>query len=126
MKIIIQNMMKRNSYTKGGHMKIAIIGAGNIGGAIAAGLAKGKLVQSADIICTARTQTTLDKIKAIDPEMNVTRDNHFAAKEADIIILAVKRWLVEEGITDMREQLDPQKQIFVSVAAGISLDQLGR
>ena len=40
-------------------MKIAIIGAGNMGGAIAAGLAKGKLVQSADIICTARTQTTL-------------------------------------------------------------------
>jgi pyrroline-5-carboxylate reductase len=107
-------------------MKIAIIGAGNMGGAIAAGLAKGKLVQSGDIICTARTQTTLDKIKLIDSEINVTNDNHFAAREAEIIILAVKPWLVEEVITDMREHLDPQKQIFVSVAAGISLEELGR
>ena len=43
-------------------MKVAIIGAGNMGGAIAAGLAKGKLVQTGDFICTARTQSTLDKV----------------------------------------------------------------
>ena len=76
-------------------MKVAIIGAGNMGGAIAAGLAKGKLVQSSNIICTARTQTTLDKIKAIYPEIVTTNDNAFAAKEADIVILAVKPWLME-------------------------------
>ena len=60
-------------------MKVAIIGAGNMGGAIAAGLAKGKLIQSSNIICTARTQTTLDKIKSIDPEIVTTNDNAFAA-----------------------------------------------
>ena len=59
-------------------MKIAIIGAGNMGGAVAAGLAKGNLVKSADIVCTARTQTTLDKIRAIDPEITVTTDNSAA------------------------------------------------
>ena len=106
------------------HMKIAIIGAGNMGGAIAAGLAKGKLVQSGDIICTARTQTTLDKIKAIDPEISVITDNEYAAKEADIIILAVKPWLMEEVIADIRQHFDPLKQIFVSVAAGVTLEQL--
>ena len=106
-------------------MKVAIIGAGNMGGAIAAGLAKGKLVQSSDIICTARTQATLNKIKAIDPEIVATNDNAFAAKEADIIILAVKPWLMEEVIADLREHIDPFKQIFVSVAAGITLEELG-
>ena len=105
-------------------MKIAIIGAGNMGGAIAAGLAKGKLVQSGDIICTARTQATLDKIKAIDPDIVTTNDNAFAAKEADIVILAVKPWLMEEVIADIREHIDPFKQVFVSVAAGITLEEL--
>ena len=105
-------------------MKIAIIGAGNMGGAIAAGLAKGKLVHSGDIICTARTQTTLDKIRAIDPEITLTTDNSAAAKEADIIILAVKPWLMEEVIVDIRKDFDPLNQIFVSVAAGITLEEL--
>jgi pyrroline-5-carboxylate reductase len=105
-------------------MKIAIIGAGNMGGAVAAGLAKSTLVQSEDIICTARTQTTLDKIKAVDPEIAVTNDNAYAAKEADIIILAVKPWLMKEVIEDIRENLDPLNQIFVSVAAGVSLAEL--
>ena len=106
------------------HMKIAIIGAGNMGGAIAAGLAKGKLVQSREVICTARTQATLDKIKAIDSEIIVTTDNSAAAKEADIIILAVKPWLMEEVITDIRPSFDPLNQIFVSVAAGVTLEEL--
>ena len=105
-------------------MKISIIGAGNMGGAIAAGLAKGKLVQSGDIICTARTQATLDKIKAIDPETVTTNDNAYAAKEADIVILAVKPWLMKEVIADLREHIDPSKQVFVSVAAGITLEEL--
>ena len=105
-------------------MKIAIIGAGNMGGAIAAGLAKGKLVQSRNIICTARTQATLDKIKGIYPEIVVTTDNSIAAKEADIIILAVKPWFMEEVIADIRENFDPVNQIFVSVAAGITLEEL--
>ena len=107
-------------------MKIAIIGAGNMGGAVAAGLAKGKLVQSRDIICTARTQTTLNKIKAIDSDITVTTDNSFAAREADIIILAVKPWLMEEVITDIRQHFDSINQIFVSVAAGVSLEKLSK
>lgn len=106
------------------NLKIAIIGAGNMGGAIAAGLAKGKLIQARDIICTAKTQTTLDKIKVIDPEIAVTRNNSFAVKEADVIILAVKPWLMEKVIAEFKESIDPIRQIFVSVAAGISLEEL--
>lgn len=106
------------------NMKIAIIGAGNMGGAIAAGLAKGKIVKSGNIICTARTQKTLDKIKAIDPEIAVTTDNIMAVKEADVVILAVKPWLMENVISGFREHAAPSGKIFVSVAAGITLDQL--
>lgn len=106
-------------------MKTAIIGAGNMGGAIAAGLAKGNIFQPGQIICTARTQKTLGKIKSIDPDIYVTTDNIMAVKEADVIILAVKPWLMEDVIAGFREHTDASRQIFVSVAAGITLDQLG-
>lgn len=94
-------------------MKIAIIGAGNMGGAIAAGLAKGKIVKSGNIICTARTQKTLDKIKAIDPEIAVTTDNIMAVKEADVVILAVKPWLMENVISGFREHAAPSFLIII-------------
>lgn len=105
-------------------MKIAIIGAGNMGGAIAAGLAKGTIVQTGDIICTARTQKTLGRVKSIDPEINVTTDNCMAVKDADVIILAVKPWLMEDVVVGLRDHVDISRQIFVSVAAGITLEQL--
>lgn len=105
-------------------MKVAIIGTGNMGGAIAAGLAKGTKVHTGHIICTARTQKTLDKIRSIDPEIIVTTDNSMAVKEADVVILAVKPWLMENLLADLRGHLDHSRQIFVSVAAGITLEQL--
>lgn len=106
-------------------MKITIIGAGNMGGAIAAGLTKGTLAKAGEITCTARTQATLEKIKSINPEIILTTDNIMAVKEADVVILAVKPWLMEEVIGGFRNHIDPAKQIFVSVAAGITLEQLG-
>lgn len=105
-------------------MKIAIIGAGNMGGAIAAGLAKGKIFKPCQIICTARTQKSLDKVKSIDPDIVIMNDNVMAVKEADVIVLAVKPWLMENVIAGFRESIDVSRQIFVSVAAGISLEQL--
>ena len=56
-------------------MKITIIGAGNIGGAIAHGLAKGHMFKASDITCTAQSQATLDKIKAANPDFVVLSDN---------------------------------------------------
>lgn len=105
-------------------MKIAIIGAGNIGGAIAAGLAKGDIFKPANIICTAHSEKTLEKMSSINPGFTLTHDNLFAAKIADIIILAVKPWRIEEIIDEIRPVLNFDRQIIVSVAAGINFDTL--
>ena len=44
-------------------MKITIIGAGSIGGAIAKGLAKGNMFKASDITCTAQSQATLSSLQ---------------------------------------------------------------
>ena len=99
-------------------MKIAIIGAGNMGGAIARGLAKGSIIQVADICVSNPTQGKLDALKAEFPAMQVTCSNVDAVTGADMVLLAVKPWLVEQVVKEL--PLDAEKQVLVSVAAGIS------
>ena len=48
-------------------MKIAIIGAGNMGGAIARGLAKGTIIKTEDICVSNPSQGKLDALKAEFP-----------------------------------------------------------
>ncbi|MBR5298611.1 MAG: NAD(P)-binding domain-containing protein, partial [Parabacteroides sp.] len=61
-------------------MKITIIGAGNMGGAIAKGLAKGRLFKDTDITCTAQSEKTLEKIKEANANIIVSLDNIEAIK----------------------------------------------
>lgn len=101
-------------------MKIAILGAGNMGGAIACGLAQGGLVATKDIIVTNPSVCKLDKLKSEYPEINVSTDNSVAS-EADMVIIAVKPWKVEEVVKPLHLH---RPQIVVSVAAGISFETL--
>lgn len=105
-------------------MKITIIGAGNIGGAIARGLAQGSLFKASDITCTAQSEETLQKMKAANPDFILTHDNVAAAKGADLILIAVKPWRVETIIEEIKPALDFNRQMIVSVAAGITFEQL--
>ena len=77
-------------------MKIAIIGAGNMGGATARGLAQSQHVSAKDIFVSNPSKGKLDDIKAEFPEINITQDNKECVKDADMIILAVKPWKVED------------------------------
>ena len=105
-------------------MKIAFIGTGNMGSAIVKGLVKSGTCCPEDIICTAKTEATLDKLLQYNDKLCVSRDNKEAASKSDIIVLAVKPWLIGEVIDEIRPVVDLKRQIIVSVAAGISLKEL--
>lgn len=105
-------------------MKIAIIGAGSIGRAIARGLAKGTVFQASDITCTTRTEESLKKIEEINPHFILTHNNKEAVAGADIVVIGVKPWRVEEIIDEIKPVLDFDRQIIISVAAGITFDLL--
>ena len=102
-------------------MKAAIIGAGNMGSAIARGMAKGSIVPATSITVSNPSQGKLDRLKAAFPALQVTRDNRAAAKGADMVILAVKPWLIEPVVKELGIEADT---LVVSVAAGISCGQL--
>lgn len=105
-------------------MKLAIIGTGNMGGAIARGLIAAGAWEAGHLICTAGSDAGLERIRATLPGVQVTRDNRQAASEADIILLAIKPWFMGEVCDEIRPILDLSRHIIISVAAGISLQEM--
>ncbi len=105
-------------------MKISIIGGGNMGGAIAKGLATGSIVVPQDITVINRRQKKADELKAFDNRINAVTNDYSSLKEADIVIVAVKPWMVEDLLNEHRDKLNDDRQILASVAGNISLKQL--
>ena len=105
-------------------MRIAIIGTGNMGGAILRGLIKAGACRPEEFVCTAKSEATKNKLREYNDVIRVVDDNAAAVAEADIIVLAVKPWLVGEVMEEIRPALDLKRQIIVSVAAGVTLEQL--
>ena len=101
-------------------MKITVIGAGNMGGALVKGWAKAGL--SANLIVTARTQETLDRLVEKCPGITTMLDNKQASKDADVVLLAVKPWLVEQVIEEIKPELDGK--MLVSVAANVRHERI--
>jgi pyrroline-5-carboxylate reductase len=106
------------------NLKIAIIGAGNMGGAIARGLAKGSLIAASNILVSDVSESHLAAIRSAQPEITTSTSNIEIVKNADIVILAVKPWLVEVVAAEIEKKLDYKKQIIVSVAAGVDFSKL--
>ena len=102
-------------------MRITIIGAGNMGAAIACGLAQSQFINAKDITVSNPHNEKLEKLKERFPEINTTNDNKEATRNADIIILAVKPWKVEEVLRPIHPQ---RPQMLVSLAAGISIEEV--
>ena len=105
-------------------MKVAIIGAGNMGGAVALGLAAGSKVNEEDIIVANPSQGKLDAIKAKFPKVRTVNSNAEAVKDADFVLIAVKPWKVEEVVAEIKPVVDNSRVIIASVAAGIGTERL--
>lgn len=102
-------------------MKIAIIGAGAMGGAMADGFIKSGAVKPADISVANPTAQKLEHFAL--QGASVTTDNKTAAEGADIVIIAVKPWLVEQVVNELKPMLNYTRQTIITVAAGISGSQ---
>ena len=102
-------------------MKVAIIGAGNMGGAIARGLAKGHYIKANEITVSNPSNGKLEALKTEFPDIHTTHSNKEAVSDADIVIVAVKPWKMEEVLKPLRLR---QPQVLVSVAAGLTFENL--
>ncbi|MDD6216124.1 MAG: pyrroline-5-carboxylate reductase [Roseburia sp.] len=95
---------------------IGFIGAGNMGSAIIGGILDSSLATTSQIIASAHSTATLEKIRnkfAIE----TTPDNTKVAEQADILFLAVKPDKFDEVIPQIRDHVKSDC-VIVSIAAG--------
>ena len=101
--------------------KIAIIGGGNLGTAIAEGLLISKFCKASEIIITKRRIETLEKLK--EKGVRITSDNSEAVRSCDLIILAVKPYQVSEVLNSFKNEIS-SKHILVSVVTGVLISDI--
>lgn len=95
-----------------------------MGGAIARGIAAGTLVPATEIAaCSTNQDGELDALHADCPEITVSTDNTIAAK-ADMIIIAVKPWILDKVLAQITPSVDFSRQIIVSIVAGATIGHI--
>lgn len=102
--------------------KIAIIGGGNLGMAIAEGLIQSGFILPKHIIVTKRNVSTL-----LHLERNgvlVSDNNEEAVRFADLVILAVKPFQADDILSKLSVTLNAGKHVLISVITGVSIDAI--
>lgn len=102
--------------------KIAILGGGNLGAAIAEGLMKSQFVSPDRITVTRRNVEAIQHLKALG--VAVTNDNASAVSNSDVIIVSLKPYNVKEVLEGIKASFDPARHILVSVVTGVFLKDL--
>ncbi len=98
-------------------LTVTFIGAGNMARSLIAGLMEDNSPLS--IRVADPDQNQLDVIRRHWPEITVDTDNLAMIDGADMVVLAVKPQVMSDVISPFQEIAQRQRQVFVSVAAGI-------
>jgi pyrroline-5-carboxylate reductase len=101
--------------------KIAIVGGGNLGTAIAEGLIKSKFCKPADISVTKRNTATLRQLA--DRGVQVSADNVSAVRNSELVILAVKPFQASDVLQGLKKVLT-SRHILVSVVTGVLMEDI--
>ena len=101
--------------------KIAIIGGGAMGGATAAGAVAAGIAPENITVANPH----LEKLAGLEKlGVNVTVDNIEAVRGADLIVLAVKPWILSGVVAEIRDSIDYSRQEVALIVAGISGNDL--
>jgi len=102
--------------------RIAILGAGNIGQAIAGGLLASGQVEAGRITLTRRSRDLIEAWR--ERGCKVTSDNLEALRESDLLVLAVEPQQFDGLLAEIGGELDDGRHVLVSVVTGVSCAQI--
>jgi len=100
---------------------IGIIGAGNIGMAIAKGMVKHQVTEPSKLFLSRKRNGLLEEQKKNGFAL---ADNSTLASQCDVIILAVLPGQAREVVLDLKEQLAVENKVLVSVVSAVSIREL--
>ena len=103
--------------------KVAVVGAGNLGGALAAGLLRSGLVSAENLIAADRSAERLADLRAAHGLTQTTEDNAEAVDGADVVVVAVKPHIVAAALEEIASRLE-ENQVVISMAAAVPISRL--
>ncbi len=98
--------------------KIAIIGGGNLGTAIAKGLVKNNF-KPENITITRRKVELLNELKNLG--INTSSDNKAAVQKAEVILLTVKPYKTDNILAEIAPFIKKNWHLIVSMVSGVSI-----
>jgi pyrroline-5-carboxylate reductase len=103
--------------------EITILGAGNMGQAVARGILEQKVITPGDLVLS---NPNIGKLKPFgDLGVTLESDNTKAVLGSEILVLSVKPQIMSSVLKEIKGAVD-QSQLVISLAAGISLSSLRR
>ena len=103
-------------------LRLAVIGAGKMGGILIDGFLKQDLLPPQNIFATVQ-HASPDRKTPASSSVPLTTDNRAAARASDLILLCVKPQVIAQVLDEIRPELGPQKLI-VSIAASVPTDYI--
>jgi len=104
--------------------KISFLGGGAMGEALIAGLLRKGLTEGSAVTVSDIEPNRLDYLRQ-KYGVNTTNDNVAATKGADMVVLAVKPFIMDTLLAEISQVIQPS-QTLISIAAGITIFQMER
>ena len=82
------------------------------------------VVSPEDVTVSHARPALLEQLAKNRKEITIVTDNVKAVKDADLVIVAVKPWLMEQVLGEIAASLDRQRQVVISIAAGLTFEML--
>lgn len=99
---------------------IAILGAGNMGGALLGGILKAGVVTKDQVTATVKSEEHANTLRDRYGCLVMAGGNRAAAQQATVIVLATKPHIVPKVVEEIADVLRPE-QILVSLAAALNM-----
>jgi len=103
-------------------LRLAVLGAGKMGGILIEAFVKQKLVAPQNIFATVH-HPNADRRNGAKLPVALTSDNRVAAKKADVILLCVKPQTVGRVVDEIRGELN-EKKLLISIAASVPCEYI--
>ena len=108
-----------SAVAKAGGRRIAILGGGNLGQALARGWIAAGVAQPKNLHVIRRRPERLVELAALGIQTGA--DNRAAAKSADLLVIAVQPQQVESLLEQIKPAIDKKRHTVISVVSGVSL-----
>ncbi|MEE8408406.1 MAG: pyrroline-5-carboxylate reductase [Myxococcota bacterium] len=105
-------------------LRLALIGAGNMGEALVRGLLKAGVVDAEQLTVTDKRLDRLSHFKETYG-VEAMQSNVDAVQKADIVILAVKPQILDQVAREIADSL-PESALIISIAAGVPIAAIAK